>query len=154
MATQTYTSHGSARRPSCRDILGAAGFSALTSIAALAIACPDAEAVEVPPCGANPSAELMALHDQFMVLQVEVDSINARERVATDGELTSICQEQADLFNEMSEFSATTPAEHRARARVFAAWYGIGEDKETPTEIDHDHIWPILRDLIGEASHG
>ena len=144
IATGCPTAH-----PSRRDLISAAGFTALAGIAAVAIAKPDAEAVEVLPTAHGADARLIALHDQFMVLQVEIDAINAHKRTVTDDEMDSIVCEQADLLEEMHSLVVTTPEGHLARARVFVAWYAIEEDKRSDSEIDHDRLWPILRDLIG-----
>lgn len=138
-----------AARPSRRDLMTAAGFSALTGIAALAIARPDAEAAEVLPAT---DAKLIALHDQFMALQARVNAVNADTLAATDDELADLLSDQADLMEEMHPLRATTLAGQRARVRVFLDWHAMSAAKASHSHIDHDDIWPILRDLIGEAA--
>ena len=154
MATHTTTPPGESRggvAPSRRELLSAAGFTALAGIAAVAIAKPDAQAVEVLPTARSADAQLLALHDQFMVLQAQLEAINAHTRTVTDDEMDSLICEQADLLEDMHLHTVTTPAGHRARARVFVAWYGMQGGKQSHSEIDHDRLWPILRDFVGEA---
>ena len=104
MATHTTTPPGECRggtAPSCRELLSAAGFTALAGIAAVAIAKPDAQAVEVLPIAHGADAELIALHDQFMVLQAQLDAIDAGEEHPTDDQLDNIIHAQADLLEDM-----------------------------------------------------
>lgn len=138
-------------RPSRREMLSAAGFTVLSGIAAVSMAKPDPEAAKMLPTRTGQDAELIAIADRFMALQARVDSVDAREWDATDSELSDIVCEQADLLEEMHPLVITTPQRHRTRARVFVAWYGMEGGKESPSVIDHDRLWPILRDLLGEA---
>ena len=93
MATHTTTPPGNSRggtAPSRRELLSAAGFTALAGIATVAIAKPDAQAAEVLPTAHGADAQLLALHDQFMGLQAQLDAIDAGEWHPTDDQLDSI----------------------------------------------------------------
>ena len=144
MATLTDTLSGTRRAvtaPSRRDLLGAAGFTALAGIAAVAIAVPDAT---------QPDAELIALRDQFMALQVKLDALKMRDHVS-DPELDGLVEAQASILDEMDGLTATTLAGHRARVATLERWYSRDAKGEFDSMVEWHRFAALFRDMLGEA---
>ena len=98
---------------------------------------------------ADPDADVLALADQFMVLFTERKAIDAG-KWATDDEVADIIAAQATILDTVAEHTVTTPAAHKACARIIAGWYEIASgDDGCPYEIEAHRIWPLFRDLIG-----
>ena len=70
---------------------------------------------------AIPDAAVLTLADQFMALQVRLDALAGKQ--VPDEELDGVTAPQASILDAMSEHTVATPAGHRARARVIAAWF-------------------------------
>ena len=165
MATHTLPPPGNSRggtatgcptsRPSRRDLLGAAGFTALAGIAAVAIATPDAAAVEH---GAD--AALIALCNRFADLERQKLASYGRdprgisyeqEKAIDDRERQPIWAEQEDLVASIIDARATTLDGFRARARALVVYDQQGWKDE---EISSGP-WPggmcfaLVRDLVG-----
>ena len=158
MATLTDTPSGTRRAvtaPSRRELMTAAGFTALAGIAAAAIATPDAVAVEH---GAD--AALIALCNRFIDLERQLrasydrqpQGISCQEEGAIeDRERKPIRAEQEDLVASIIEARATTLDGFRARARALVAYDQQGWADE---EISHGPFpggmnFALVRDLIG-----
>lgn len=139
-----------------RDMMSAAGFTALAGIAAVAIAKPDAQAVE--PQGAD--ADLIALCDRFIELERQKLASYGRdprgispaeERAIDDKERQPIWREQEELVAAMVEARATTLDGFRARARALVVYDQQGWADE---EISHGQFpggmnFALVRDLVG-----
>ncbi len=124
-----------------RDLLGAAGFTALAGIAAVAIAIPEAT---------QPDAELIALRDQFMALQVKLDALKVRDHVP-DTELNGLVEAQASILDEMDGLTATTLAGHCARVATLERWYSRDAEGEFDSMVEWHRVAALFRDLLGEA---
>ena len=158
-------------RPSRRDLLGAAGFTALTGIAVAAIARPDAQAVEGISPASGGDVALIAACDRFMVLQAGLYASYAKEReqhdalkkqgvlyrqlqafeMEVEAERTPLQDEQVELLDQIEDLEASTLAGQRARARVLMAWYEVGNGGEHHVVLEWHRLAPLFRDLLGEA---
>ena len=103
---------------------------------------------EVRDAPAAPDADVLALADQFMALHAERQAIDAG-KPADDADVGDILDEQGRLLDAVQAHTITTPAGHRARAQMLAAWFEINERGKCPFQIDGQRIWPLFRDLIG-----
>ena len=158
-------------RLSRRSLIGSAGFTALAGIAAVSIAKPDAQAVEVLPVTHDPDGPFLALCARFLELQAAIDVTYNREEEEYrlmkrqgvsnkklcalekqgDAERDPWQSEQHDLLEQISEITAVTLAGQRARARVLMGWYSLRDGGEHSCSIDWSDLAPLFRDLIGEA---
>ncbi len=129
------------------DLLGAAGFTALAGIAAVAIAKPDAQAVEVPPVAQVTEAPLLELCDRFMALQAQIDAICSRDDDHDDG-LDALIDQQVPILDEMGDLSAASLEGQRARAQVLMAWYGGTKDLHAAA-VEWERVAPLFHDLLG-----
>ena len=125
-----------------RVLMGNAGIAALASIAAAAIAVPDAT---------QPDTPLLALCNQFMALQAGVDRINADDEHDHEEELERLCAAQSPILDEMEDLRAVSLEEHRARAQVLMKWYGVKDNEEGHSQLEWYRVAPLFRDLLGEA---
>ena len=133
-----------------RDLMGVAGFTALAGIAAVAIAKPDAQAVEVVPVAHNPDAPLLALCARFLALQADIDAIEGEEGPDHQDQLDGLIDAQVLILDEIDDLDAISLDGMRQRARVVMAWYGGSRGLEA-THLDWHRIQPLFRDLLGEA---
>ena len=123
-----------------RGALGGAGGVVLATLAS----CPSEAPAAVTP--------LLALSDQFMSLQAVVDAANAGSEDVTDEQLTAAVDQQARLLDQMGELTATTLAEHRARAVALDRYYVRDSDGDTEANVSWHRIGPLLRDLLAGAA--
>ncbi len=135
-----------------RAMMGNAGIAALTGIAAVTIAKPDAAAVEVLPTRHHAETPLLAACARFMAIQAAVDVINDDLEDDHQHELMPLIKQQARLLDEMAELRAVGIVEQRARAQVLMAWYGVKSCEEGHSAMEWDRLQPLFRDLLGEAS--
>ena len=126
-----------------RDLMSAAGFTALAGIAAVTIAKPDAHAAGTP---------LLTLCGQFMAMQAGIDRINADMEHDHEEELERLCAAQVPILDEMEDLQAVSLEEHRARARVLMKWYGVKDGEEGHSQLEWHRVAPLFRDLLGEAA--
>ena len=155
-----------------RALMGSVGVAALAGIAAVAIAKPDAQAVEVVPVAHNPDGPLLALCARFLELQAAIDVTYDREteehevaqkegrssarlmamEKAHDVEREPWVSEQRTLLEDIGDISATTLPGQRARARVLMAWYSLHRRgaEGAGVAIDWYDLEPLFRDLLGE----
>ena len=103
---------------------------------------------EVRDAPLAPDADVLALADRFMELHAERQAIDAG-KPATDEEVGDLLDEQGRLLDAVQAHTITTPAGHRARAQMLAAWLAINGRGKCPIQIDEQRIWPLFRDLIG-----
>ncbi len=149
-------------RTTRRDLLGAGGFTALAGIAAVAIAKPDAQTVEVLPTApghGGDDAKLVALCSQFMALQAQLVAMGAatvpvrtdgpEHGPGRDGVIDGLTDRQADILDKMHDLTATTLAGHRARAMAFDKWCSRGEHGDFDIVVSWGDIGPLIRDLVG-----
>ncbi len=141
-------------RTTRRDLLGAAGFTALAGVAAVSIARPDAQAVEVAPVVAHPDAELIAECAAFDVLErryrATFDGVQTNEEWnAGDAERDRIHDQQELHYERITTMEAKTLEGLRAKARTAAL--------ENPELLKEDQgsrggnlMLSIISDLIGE----
>ncbi len=157
-----------------RDLMGAAGFTAVAGIAAVSIAKPEGvlstHTLSAQP-GENSDAPLLAWCARFLKLQAAIDATYDREvqlyetlkqrglpnkqlhdlEVQGEAERVPLCNEQVDLLDRIFDVPAATLAGQRARARVFIAWYCLRSGGEHSPSVDRHHLVPLLSDLLGEA---
>ena len=136
-------------RPSRRELLGAAGFTALAGIAAVSIAKPDAQAVEVVPVAHDPDGPLMALCARFLELQANIDAIDGEEGPDHQDQLDGLIDAQVPTLDEIDDLDAVSLEGMRQRARVVMAWYDGSRGLEA-THLECYRIYPLFRDLLGE----
>lgn len=172
MATYTPTTpstRSGVNAPSRRELLGAAGFTALTGLAAVTIAVPDTQAVEVLPTPRRDDAGMLALSNRFLHLEAQIVASYDREAAlfnaaaadgATSKQLVALEQrgevernpwtdEQREVLTDLSDMSASTLEGQRARARVLIAWYSLREKSAHYVGMDGKDILPLFRDLLG-----
>ena len=155
MATPIDTPSGTRRAtaPSRRDLMSAAGFTALAGIAGVAVANPDAP---------EPDAELIALCDRFIDLELQIETSFERqdvrityeeEKAIAAVERDPLVDQQKPIFEAMMQLRATTLEGLRARARALVIY-----DREgwKGREISHGPFpggmnFALVRDLVGEA---
>ena len=94
---------------------------------------------------------LLALSDQFMSLQAVVDAANTGSGDVTDKQLAAAVEQQARLLDQMGDLTATTLAEHRARALALDRYYTRDSDGDLESEVSWHRIGPLFRDLLREA---
>lgn len=111
-----------------RDIFPALGATALAGIAAVGIA--KSETLPAAP-KAKPfltsEQRLMALCDEFVRLEVQVDAIHAQcetfeQEQALEPQLSALYQQEKNVFDQINAIKATTLEGFIAKARAFAAW--------------------------------
>ena len=153
MATHTPTTpstRSGVTAPSRRELISAAGFTALAGIAAVTIATPDAPAIEMLPTPRGDDAELIALADRFMAIQAQMEVINAADPADyPEAEMDDLVSEQASLLWETAPLEAATLLGYRARAAMLVNWYGVKGREESPHEIEWHRLKPLFRDLLG-----
>ena len=110
MATHTLPSPDGRRGvtvPSRRDLLGAAGFTALAGIAGAAIAKSDTSAAMALPAPRDDAA-MLALCDRFLHLQKQVDATYDREKALYDAmEAGGASVKEVRALEERSEIERT-----------------------------------------------
>lgn len=149
-------------RTTRRSLLSAGGFTVLAGVATVAIARPDAQAVEVATVAHADDAEMVALCSQFMALQAQLVAMGATTvPVRTDGPehgpdrdgvINDLTGRQSDILDKMHGLTAATLAGHRARAMAFDKWCSRGEHGEFDMVVSWGDIGPLIRDLLGSAA--
>ena len=153
-----------------RAMMGNAGIAALTGVAAVMIAKPDAAAVEVLPVSRGDDAAMLTLCGRFLHLQAQIAASYGRESAlfeaaeadgASHDQLVALerrgtvernpwTNEQRRLVEDLADLSAGTLAGQRARARVLMAWCGVEGDEEGHSQMEWHELRPLFRDLLGE----
>ena len=129
-------------QPSRRELLGAAGFTALAGVAALSFATPDTP---------QPDAELIALSQRFLALQGQLDRVLDGSSEGADEATDAIVGQQSQILDEMDELTATTLAGHCARAATLEKWYCRGSEGEFDSMVEWHRVGPLFRDMLGIA---
>ncbi len=149
-------------RPSRRELLSAAGFTTLAGIAAVAIAKPDAQAVEVLPTTHGADAALIALCDRFTSLEQAIDAsyeagagrgqTMAEEDAVEQAERDPLRRQQAKLLPQIVDARATTLDGFRARARAIMTYdkEGLKRQEINSGPVPGGMAWALVRDLVGE----
>ena len=172
MATPIDTPSGTRRAvtaPSRRELMSAAGFTALAGIAAAAIAAPDTAPVEALP---TDDAELIAIGREAAALVEQRRPLEARwwalpkgcgrlkgspghvELTAVSDAMTPLDDRLSELADQAIELRATTPDGWIAKAHLIRHEMEVEYVTDGVVELDmmqpHDRVmWSLLGDLVG-----
>ena len=148
-------------RPSRRELLGAAGFTMLTGVAAAAIAQPDAPPPAEAVSAGHSDAELIALCGRFLALEDRISATFANrpfgdpEETRQEAARNSLHDEQEALLPALHLSKAVTVEGHRARARLMLRLRDRLRDRGQPGGYWDDQVaWLLVRDLVGERADG
>ncbi|KXV34929.1 hypothetical protein AD940_04860 [Gluconobacter thailandicus] len=126
-----------------RDIFPALGTILLGGIATASLAKPESlSTAHAKPEGHHPDAQLIALCEQFILLQQEIDAVHAPIHSFEDEQraqpaLTAIYKREEDLFAKIITEPATSQIGIHAKARAAIAW------ERDSFEDDPEDYWNI-----------
>ncbi len=136
-----------------REALGAGLFTALAGVTAVAVAKPEAHAMQH---AAHPDAELIDLCAQFCELERQFDAtdFSARpgtlEAEAANREQRALTDAGDPILDRMHDLPTHTLEGFRARARAIVA-FDKGELEKS--DDARGMVWMLVRDLVGERDH-
>lgn len=137
-----------------RDIFPALGTVLLGGIATASLAKPESlSTAHAKPEGHHPDARLIALCDQFILLQQEIDAVHAPIHSFEDEQraqpaLTAIYEREEKLFAKIISEPATTHIGIQAKARVSIAWEGDSFEDD-PEDYWHSRMFnSLMRDFM------
>ena len=143
-------------RTTRRDLLSAGGFTVLAGVAAVAIAKPDAQAIETAPVVHEPDAALIAICRRISAIDDELSATfagrdyNDPEEVRLEAVRADLMDEQGELLAETHDLHATTLEGHRARARTYLRYYeGVEQTGQIGGYMNDQMVWLLVRDLAG-----
>ncbi len=102
------------------------------------------------PLPPDPDAGLKAACNELIA---SIDQMNVEGLDIPFGSEHPLRARQRELLAQILAQSPSTIEGHQLRARAVLEWHGgMGGDGEPASCLDHDDIWPVIRDLIGATT--